>query len=746
MNHARSPASGRHRKTTVSRLRSILLVLAVAFAGLAIVSVGQADAAGTFNDDDGSIHESYIEAIAASGITKGCNPPSNNRFCPDDPVTRGQMAAFLNRALDLADSGADRFTDDDSSLFEADIQAIAAAGITKGCNPPANDRFCPDDLVTRGQMAAFLVRAFGYVDNGGGNRFVDDDSSVFEDDIDRLGTAGVTKGCNPPSNNRFCPDNLVTRAQMASFLGRALNLSPITPDPGFGAGWNYVGVQDPSADNATLTANFGYEAWGYDPATIPVPGTNTHYIDNTAANCSDSGNGTVAVPRCTIPGDLPAGSVVQIEGGPYPGPVTITASGTTSQPVFIHGGGTISGVASGDHAFEIRGSTHLIIDGLNFDGSTIVTGFAGNGAFSISGGSERITVRNSLIHDYPDPYERTNQPGRSSFFANTFITDAQYVAIVNNSFTDIGTYPPAYETGKHLIAGGSDTAWVWIVGNEFVRGSEDAIQIRANSDADPNFFWTIAGNLFESMGENAVDVKTGSEVIIASNVACDFRPVTFANGSGSGGVAFTFNNDNGGPRESWLINNVTTTCSGSGGTDGTVNIGFMMQSESGTNYVVGNLFDQTVSRGMWIGSSSVPVIEMNTFYAPGDDGILISYSGSPGGSIVGNIVVDPPAGQDAINLNQTYMQGWARDNVLFDPDGPVGEKNVPAGANLLDIDPKLVDPDNDDFTLAAGSPARGAVNPAPVSWGVFQSRYGFSIAFDIDGNPRTDPISAGAFQ
>ncbi len=50
------------------------------------------------------------------------------------------------------------FVDDDGSVFEADIERLAAAGITKGCNPPVNDRFCPNDPVTRGQMAAFLVR------------------------------------------------------------------------------------------------------------------------------------------------------------------------------------------------------------------------------------------------------------------------------------------------------------------------------------------------------------------------------------------------------------------------------------------------------------------------------------------------------------------------------------------------------------------------------------------------------------
>jgi hypothetical protein len=68
---------------------------------------------GTFIDDDGDTHEGGIEAIAAAGITLGCNPPANDRFCPEDTVTRGQMAAFLARARDLPDTTADFFTDDD---------------------------------------------------------------------------------------------------------------------------------------------------------------------------------------------------------------------------------------------------------------------------------------------------------------------------------------------------------------------------------------------------------------------------------------------------------------------------------------------------------------------------------------------------------------------------------------------------------------------------------------------------------
>jgi hypothetical protein len=184
---------------------------------------------GTFIDDDGNIHEGSIEAIAAAGITHGCNPPTNSRFCPDEVVSRGQMAAFISRALSLP-SAPDRFVDDEGHLFESDIDRLAEAGITLGCNPPANDRFCPDQDMTRGAMAAMLSRAFD-LESDGDNHFIDDDGSLFEADIDSLASAGVTKGCNPPTNDRFCPDDKVTRDQMASFLARALGLTAMTPPP-----------------------------------------------------------------------------------------------------------------------------------------------------------------------------------------------------------------------------------------------------------------------------------------------------------------------------------------------------------------------------------------------------------------------------------------------------------------------------------------------------------------------------------
>ena len=185
---------------------------------------------GTFIDDDGNVHEAGIEAIAAAAITSGCNPPANTRFCPQRPVTRGQMAAFLARALGLPPADEDFFTDDSGGVFEEAINRIAIAGVTVGCNPPANDRFCPDREMTRGEMAAMLTRAFNYPASTM-DGFTDDAGHIFEEAINRIAAAGVTSGCNPPANDRFCPDDAITRDQMATFLTRALGLTATRPPP-----------------------------------------------------------------------------------------------------------------------------------------------------------------------------------------------------------------------------------------------------------------------------------------------------------------------------------------------------------------------------------------------------------------------------------------------------------------------------------------------------------------------------------
>lgn len=106
-----------------------------------------------FTDDNGRPAENDINRLAATGITAGCG---SGRYCPSRVVTRAQMASFLARALSLPHTVRDFFTDDSTSPHEGDINRLSASGVTGGCG---TNRFCPSAGVTRGQMAAFLYRA-----------------------------------------------------------------------------------------------------------------------------------------------------------------------------------------------------------------------------------------------------------------------------------------------------------------------------------------------------------------------------------------------------------------------------------------------------------------------------------------------------------------------------------------------------------------------------------------------------------
>jgi hypothetical protein len=86
-------------------------------------------------------------------------------------VLAGLVGALI--AVPVAVYASHSFTDvPDSNTFHADIAWLSDAGITKGCNPPENTEYCPDENVTRGQMAAFLHRGAPVI-----TRFLYDGSS-----------------------------------------------------------------------------------------------------------------------------------------------------------------------------------------------------------------------------------------------------------------------------------------------------------------------------------------------------------------------------------------------------------------------------------------------------------------------------------------------------------------------------------------------------------------------------------------
>lgn len=319
---------------------SVLIAVGV----LVAISSSVAVAGPAFTDDDHSVHQADIEYIAARGITKGCNPPSSTRFCPESRLTRGEMAAFLVRALDLPPTDQSRFADIGSSAFEGDIEALAAAGITKGCNPPANDRYCPHDTVTRGQMAAFIARALELRSDA--DFFVDDSGSPFASSINAIARVGIARGCDPPANTRYCPGDAVTRGQMATYLRRV------------------VEIDTTGTTTTSIPSNL-------EDAVVIEPGQNIQDVVNSH----------------------PAGSVFLVKAGTYNGQTVSPRDGDH----FIGESGTIlDGGNTTEYAFGGPGKG-VIIEGF------IVQGYSSHenteGAFRSVGGGVDWTVRNNVIRN-----------------------------------------------------------------------------------------------------------------------------------------------------------------------------------------------------------------------------------------------------------------------------------------------------------------------------------------------------------
>jgi hypothetical protein len=167
-----------------------------------------------------------IGKLAARGVTVGCG---SGNYCPNASVTREQMAAFILRAkgeFSPPTPGSQRFNDvPPGNIFYNFIDRLAVLQITLGCTPD-HLMYCPADPVKRDQMSAFILRGLGEFSppTPGSQRFNDvPPANLFYNFIDRMAVLTITLGCTP-DHLMYCPNDSVTRAQMASFLVRAFGL------------------------------------------------------------------------------------------------------------------------------------------------------------------------------------------------------------------------------------------------------------------------------------------------------------------------------------------------------------------------------------------------------------------------------------------------------------------------------------------------------------------------------------------
>ena len=162
----------------------------------------------------GHIFGGEVQGMFDSGITSGCK---EKYFCPNSYLTRAEMAAFLVRALELQISEDNQvFVDDNGHFLEKEFATLHKNGITQGCT---ERNFCPEQRVTRAEMAAFLVRALKLPSSEPQVSFNDIEGNFFQSEIKSLAASGITQGC---SEETFCPDELVTRGEMAAFLIRGI--------------------------------------------------------------------------------------------------------------------------------------------------------------------------------------------------------------------------------------------------------------------------------------------------------------------------------------------------------------------------------------------------------------------------------------------------------------------------------------------------------------------------------------------
>jgi hypothetical protein len=196
-------------------------------AGQVYVRLSDGNYAGRFVDDDGDFHEANIEAIASAGLTNGCDPPANDRYCPSDLVSRASMAAFLIRAMgeDVSSMPYHGYFVDvpAGQWYTPYVERMYELGITTGYS---DGTYRPDRSVSRAEMAVFLIRAFHHTSDLETVRgvFTDvDPGAWYAPSVELIYDLGITTGCST-SPRAYCPDLMVPRDQMASFLARTLGI------------------------------------------------------------------------------------------------------------------------------------------------------------------------------------------------------------------------------------------------------------------------------------------------------------------------------------------------------------------------------------------------------------------------------------------------------------------------------------------------------------------------------------------
>ena len=237
--------------------RAVAVAVALLASALGVSSPAAAQAQPFSDTSEDAFYSDAVNALADGGIFEGteCAP---GMLCPGEPIDRKTMAVWTVRALDSqnpAPIANSRFSDVADGSFHAPfIERMAELGVTTGCG---DGTFCPDDTVTRYQMAVFLTRAFD-LEPGPDPGFTDvTPSAWYYNDVAALAASAITAGCG---NGTFCPNQQTSRGQMATFLARATGLVDLPQPPT--AAPTYTAITAGASHSCALRTDNTITCWG----------------------------------------------------------------------------------------------------------------------------------------------------------------------------------------------------------------------------------------------------------------------------------------------------------------------------------------------------------------------------------------------------------------------------------------------------------------------------------------------------
>ncbi|MBW2261156.1 MAG: right-handed parallel beta-helix repeat-containing protein [Deltaproteobacteria bacterium] len=505
---------------------------------------------------------------------------------------------------------------------------------------------------------------------------------------------------------------------------------------------------------------------GYDPPTgIPAPpfgivetvesvyGSRDHftyYVDNSHAEATDTDNpyGSPETPRLTIPGDLEAGDVVQVHGGPYwpeGDRFSFRGQGTESEPIII------TGARSSPNPVLTNFVHFPDAQWTIFENFTIETD--GNYGLEL-----RPLESDTPIHHVSIRMVTLHGSGRfksSEQFAAHSDDDTSpisYVVFYGNTSQDAGEWNAEEEDDTSCFSVQHNCSHVWILENVGYRSGGDGVILAHNAAFSTHHVY-IGRNTFYENRENGIDIKEANDVIVSENAIYSHRPVSSSSGEG---IVVHYD-----PQNVWLLNNIIADCE----------MGIVITGARDA-WVVGNVLyninhtgsdwdpESGYSMGAGVhfrGDSSGGVVS-NTFHAC-DTGVQLS-AGTTSYALWNNIFSDraESSSHDIRIANSEIAAVTELDYSLFSgarvywadasydvaglQSGPGQCASCPAGAAA-----EFEDAGVGDFHLTVDSPARD-VGDAHAVYGIFEDRYSISIEEDIDelARPQGSGWDVGAYE